>query len=1262
MKRHFLPLGIVWICCITPISAQLILNVADNPNKKVTHTSTIRMMPGFKVSAINGSFYHAFIDANGDGIPDIPPPPPTPPHPVYGNENYIKSTEYLTAQGESGDKKITITYYDGLGREKQLIQVAATPSGKDILTHYEYDGFGRQAKDYLPVPSYGSQGALITDPIGLYTSYYGNPQSYNTAYFYSEKELENSPLSRVIKLAAPGDAWKLGSGHEVKMEYQTNTAGEVRFFKVNLAPGYIPSLVEKGTYESGNLYKTITKDENWKGADQSNHTVEEFKDKEGKVILKRTYDANKAHDTYYVYDLYGNLTYVLPPLLVEQLSSATFSSQPPNTEIVPQEPEFPYLPPSIGINPPISEIPNLIPIIVPFENAPSLQTLLDNLGYQYQYDERNRLVEKQLPGKGREYLVYDKQNRLVATQDSEQRKSGKGLFTKYDRFGREIITGETTFGSSREAVQTQVNGMESNNEERADSSLSGITAFYTNNKAFPIIQNPEKEIITIKYYDSYVNTGAPTISTVENQNVLGTMDSRLRGTETASYVKILKENSVGIGNWTYTYYDSKVRPIRILTQNYLGGFTQVDSKLEGFRGKTEYAVTTHSRDTQNAELTIKESFTYDKQERLLTHTHQVNEGKIEYLSQNVYDELGRIKNKKVGGLLPGAGLQQVDYEYNIRGWLTGINNLKNLSPANQPMDLFAFSLHYEQVIQNASGNVVPLYNGNIAETYWVSASDHIERGYGYQYDSMNRLLRAYYNKEGYITNAYDEKLSYDANGNILSLLRYGEQDIHTNTILIDELEYTYSPSSNYLLGVKDVSNNPAGFSQGKISGNGFSYDTNGNMTQDLYKGISSILYNFQNLPSKITSSQGEIEYLYEATGTKLAKVVKKGNNITTTDYLNGFQYKNHVLEFFPHAEGYYDYTLKTYVYHYTDLSGNIRLSYRQNPANGSLEILEENHYYPFGLKHSGYNNNNLQPEYKYKYNGKELQTELDLNVISMDFRQYDMTLGRFTSIDRLAELAPHTNPYRFAFNNPVYWCDPSGLFETKKEARAYRKEKKIKGSIRKNKDGSYRIDDKRNLVSYTKGEDGTSENFRNDGVEESVLIEGNKNKSEALEAAKFANDRIGDVGTYLKYTPKKGGSFRLRNGIKNGNKFSPKYYPSNWLGGSKAMIKTYNVAKTISRGSVFGTAVLGSIEVGIGVSQDYDNYQNEGHTNGKNTAVAVGSVAGGLIGSFVGGEVLGTFGSAFGPEGTAIGIIVGNYAGGYYGSKIGENLVEKAYE
>ncbi|MEL4309206.1 hypothetical protein, partial [Joostella sp. CR20] len=66
-------------------------------------------------------------------------------------------------------------------------------------------------------------------------------------------------------------------------------------------------------YGANQLYVTVTKDENWKSGDGNNHTTREYKDKQGRVVLKRNYNNNIAHDTYYVYDDYGNLTYVLPP-------------------------------------------------------------------------------------------------------------------------------------------------------------------------------------------------------------------------------------------------------------------------------------------------------------------------------------------------------------------------------------------------------------------------------------------------------------------------------------------------------------------------------------------------------------------------------------------------------------------------------------------------------------------------------------------------------------------------------------------------------------------------------------------------------------------------------------------------------------------------------------------------------------------------------------------------------------------------------------
>ncbi|MDG4945068.1 hypothetical protein NMK71_01455 [Weeksellaceae bacterium KMM 9713] len=82
--------------------------------------------------------------------------------------------------------------------------------------------------------------------------------------------------------------------------------------------------------------------------------------------------------------------------------------------------------------------------------------------------------------------------------------------------------------------------------------------------------------------------------------------------------------------------------------------------------------------------------------------------------------------------------------------------------------------------------------------------------------------------------------------------------------------------------------------------------------------------------------------------------------------------------------------------------------------------------------------------YRYKYNdyrenciailedtarSAELQDALGLNVTAMDFRQYDNALGRFLNPDALSELAPMHTPYRFAFNNPIRYSDPLGLFE-----------------------------------------------------------------------------------------------------------------------------------------------------------------------------------------------------------------------------------------
>ncbi|TRX34732.1 DUF6443 domain-containing protein, partial [Flavobacterium restrictum] len=884
-------------------------------------------------------------------------------------ENYIKTKTYKVPTATSiGTPTISqasqnVTYFDGLGRPIQQIAHQQSGTGNDLVTPITYDGFGRQEIEYLPyVPTTAAsldyKSTALTDVMN-FAPYSGqNP--------LSKKLFESSPLNRVLKQAAPGADWAMGLGHEIKLDYQTNVANEVKQFAVtttwNATSGIFDiALIDNGTYLASQLYKTVTYDENTAATpSEANGSTVEFKNKEGQVVLKRTYDNLIKHDTYYVYDQYGNLTYVLPPLVT----------------------------------------------------APATQ--LDDLAYQYKYDARNRLVEKKLPGKQWEYIVYDKLDRVVATGPAFSPFSDTAagvvgwMITKYDVFNRPVYTGweqaTTVTSTGRATKQTTINGLATISESKTTTAttidaIAGV-AYYSN----AVVPTTFK-LLTVNYYDDYAFFSfSPAISyttpVAYNNSTL-----KPKGLPTGSWVRVLTTQASTTAESSCILYDAKARPVRTFATNYLGGYTQIDSNLEPFSGRLNYTETRHKRLSTDTELYTKDSYTYTAQDRIATHTHQIGTGTPQLLAANTYDELGQLIAKKVGGTdVTGAtGLQKVDYTYNIRGWLTGINDINNLNQGTDPKDLFGFKINYNKVEGDAT-KANKLYNGNIAETYWSSGSDGVGtiRAYGYKYDNLNRLKDATYQKPGNanpVPKSYDENLTYDKNGNILSLLRNGDLDGALPPNKIDNLVYTYASSSNKLLSVLDSNNNTSGFKDGNTTGDDYTYDSNGNMISDKNKNITAIVYNHLNLPTKITfATKGTVDFyniIYNALGQKVAKVVTKyigrGSAVTTTDYLQGYQYSNTrtdygpvaaKLQFFPTAEGYVDCSSGNfnYIYNYTDHLGNVRVSYEKDATTGSLKIIDENNYYPFGLKHSGYNPIAPTPSYKYRYNSKEFQDELSLNL------------------------------------------------------------------------------------------------------------------------------------------------------------------------------------------------------------------------------------------------------------------------------------------
>ncbi|WP_338841187.1 DUF6443 domain-containing protein [Flavobacterium ginsenosidimutans] len=909
---------------------------------------------------------------------------------TFSDDNYIYSAvpkkpvllqNYSTLTKD--DISQNVTYFDGLGRPVQKTAIGQGSSGEDLVTLLDYDGLGRQVTEYLPYALTNTTTAYnrvaASASLVSLNSLYNVPKYDNTANPFSQKTLEASPLNRVLKQAAPGTSWAVGA-QEIKLEYQTNGSSEVRLFKAtatwNSGLGiYDIALTDGGNYGANQLYKNITYDENTAASPtESGGSTVEFKNKEGQIVLKRTYDAGVRHDTYYVYDIYGNLTYVIPPKADAAISA----------------------------------------------------DVLNGLCYQYKYDNRNRLAEKKLPGKQWEFIVYDRLDRPVATGPAILPFKGDTavgwIITKYDVYGRPIYTGwnnQAASSAARNTLQTAQNSAAVLFETKTATAIDGISTGYSNS-----IAPTSFKLLTVNYYDDYTFPEAKTgISAVLGQTVL----SNAKGLSTGSWARALS-TAVSIAGETSTiFYDSRARPISTYTTNHLGGANRIDSELD-FTGKTLTTQTFHRRLNGDATMMVEEKFTYSAQDRLLTHTHKIGSGTAQLMASNSYDNLGQLTSKLVGNTA-GAPLQKIDYSYNIRGWLTEINKTASLQQDSDPKDLFAFKVNYNKVGAGIT-DVKALFNGNISETYWRTATDNIERAYGYQYDKLNRLTSASYEKATITTNAYDETLAYDKNGNIISLRRKGDTDPQIQPIDIDNLAYTYPANSNQLGKVDDSSNNTSGFNDFNKTGDDYTYDANGNLTVDKNKKITDIAYNHLNLPKKITfGTAGSIEYIYSAAGEKLEKIVTDGTTVTTTNYLDGFQYKNAVLEFFPTAEGYVKNTsgVYSYVFQYKDHLGNVRLSYAKNAATNVLEIIEENNYYPFGLKHKGYNDYQASVN-KYKYNGKELQDELGLNFYDYGARNYDPAIGRWMNIDPMAEKGRRWSPYNYAMDNPVYFIDPDGMW------------------------------------------------------------------------------------------------------------------------------------------------------------------------------------------------------------------------------------------
>jgi len=165
--------------------------------------------------------------------------------------------------------------------------------------------------------------------------------------------------------------------------------------------------------------------------------------------------------------------------------------------------------------------------------------------------------------------------------------------------------------------------------------------------------------------------------------------------------------------------------------------------------------------------------------------------------------------------------------------------------------------------------------------------------------------------------------------------------------------------------------------------------------------------------------------------------------------MSGIEYNsasgtNRRVEAIYHSEGRFfntntGTTTPTYRTEYTikDHLGNARVTFADLNSNGKVdltnsttdsEIIQENHYYAFGMAHEGpwLMNNGAAKDNFYQYNSKEYNNDHGLNWNDYGARWYDPAVGRFTGVDPLASKYPSLSPYCFVANNPLIYVDPDG--------------------------------------------------------------------------------------------------------------------------------------------------------------------------------------------------------------------------------------------
>ncbi len=771
--------------------------------------------------------------------------------------------------------------------------------------------------------------------------------------------------------------------------------------------------------------------------------------------FERTYTSNEYQYTLYYYDLAGNRIQTVPPQGVHPLA--------------------------------LNDLDD-----VATDRAQGTKTTLPSHTFKtrYYYNTLNNLVSQTSPDvPNPTHFYYDALGRIVVAQDPEQQLTDDYSYTLYDELGRVVQAG--VIHNAIQMTQT----------------ISGEPGVFGPGHAlydwiYGTGTPPTRAQVTQSFYD--VGTGNTSLLSVMG----GSQDELRNRIAYTTYEENYDFNDATYDRATHYSYDVHGNVKKLVKDNpaldaYDRRFILMEYTYDLVGGNVrELAYQPGKIDAQY------HRYLYDADNRVTASFTSNNYVHWDEDSKYFYYAHGPLQRTELGN----NKVQGIDFAYTIQGWLKGVNSASldvyrdqgkdaynsgvNVNRFLAP-DQFGFTLGYyfkdykganiatnEEFEIDISPNTEMLnglYNGNIR--HMVTSIREITNGYPqamvYKYDQLNRLQEArkmdsYDAANHEWDNAasvrdFGEKLSYDQNGNILSLQRYGD-----NATQMDDFMYQYDGSSNKLQDLDEqYSGDPytEDIEGGAIH---YEYDQLGRLTLEMTDIQNIYTWNDLDKVRTITKDNDEpdLEFIYDELGMRVEKIVKTknangtyqapvnwehtyyiydaGQNLIATYFEKagealllteqymygskrlGSQERNIVVSYdledqFKHVIGLKSYELSNHLGNVlvTVSDARIAVSSGGTIAYHEAKVQSWSDYYPFGMqmpdgRHGG------NGDYRFGFNGQEKVDEISGsgNHNTAMFWEYDTRLGRRWNQD------PKPNPsisnYAAFALNPIMYSDVLG--------------------------------------------------------------------------------------------------------------------------------------------------------------------------------------------------------------------------------------------